>query len=85
MDVCNIISLHSNIVLQIATKLRMYMFYFVEKVFVLSSLLLFPPGDATVYQLLHRPINRQVANRVAKNDVNFALPPTFRYVSIESP
>ncbi|GFW22340.1 hypothetical protein TNCV_1430941 [Trichonephila clavipes] len=47
--------------------------------FTLSS----PPGGATAYQLLHRSINRQVGNRVAKNDANLALSPTFRYVSIE--
>ncbi|GFV85829.1 hypothetical protein TNCV_2004491 [Trichonephila clavipes] len=43
-----------------------------------------PPGDATAYQLLHRSINRQVANVVSENDANLALSPTFRYVSIES-
>ncbi|GFV53204.1 uncharacterized protein TNCV_1065631 [Trichonephila clavipes] len=45
----------------------------------------YPPGGATAYQLLHRSINRQVSNRVAKNDAHLALSPTFRYVSIESP
>ncbi|PRD27454.1 UNVERIFIED_CONTAM: hypothetical protein NCL1_35317 [Trichonephila clavipes] len=30
-------------------------------------------------------INRQVANRVAKNDANSALAPAFRYISIELP
>ncbi|GFX99045.1 hypothetical protein TNCV_4809931 [Trichonephila clavipes] len=44
-----------------------------------------PPGGSTVYQLLHSLINHPVTNRVAKNDANLALPPTFRYVSIESP
>ncbi|GFS63180.1 hypothetical protein TNCV_1496261 [Trichonephila clavipes] len=43
-----------------------------------------PSGGAKTYQLLQRSINRQVSNRVAKNDTNFALSPTFRYVSIES-
>ncbi|GFY33999.1 hypothetical protein TNCV_4597071 [Trichonephila clavipes] len=42
------------------------------------------PGGATAYQLLHRSIHRQAANRVAKNVVNLALSPTFRYVFIES-
>ncbi|GFV55743.1 uncharacterized protein TNCV_755431 [Trichonephila clavipes] len=37
-----------------------------------------------VAQQLHRSINHQVANMVAKNDVNLALSPTFRYVPIES-
>ncbi|GFV81106.1 hypothetical protein TNCV_2270901 [Trichonephila clavipes] len=36
-----------------------------------------PPGGATAYQLLRRSINRQVANRVTKNDANLALLPTF--------
>ncbi|GFT57154.1 hypothetical protein TNCV_1691751 [Trichonephila clavipes] len=44
-----------------------------------------PPGGAIAYQLLHRSINRQVANVVAKKDANLALSSTFRYVSIESP
>ncbi|GFW50542.1 hypothetical protein TNCV_2888451 [Trichonephila clavipes] len=44
-----------------------------------------PTGDDTAYHLLHRLINRQVAKRAAKNDVNLALSPTFRYVSIELP
>ncbi|GFV03799.1 hypothetical protein TNCV_1877471 [Trichonephila clavipes] len=43
------------------------------------------PGDAIAYQLLHRSINQQVANVVAKNDANLALSPTLNYVSIESP
>ncbi|GFU94200.1 uncharacterized protein TNCV_2963001 [Trichonephila clavipes] len=43
-----------------------------------------PPGGATAYQL-HRSINRQVTNMVAKNDIKLALSPTFRYDSIESP
>ncbi|GFU01753.1 uncharacterized protein TNCV_1522681 [Trichonephila clavipes] len=43
-----------------------------------------PPGGATAYPLLHRSINCQVANRVAKNDAILPLSPTFRYVSIES-
>ncbi|GFV37857.1 hypothetical protein TNCV_2662701 [Trichonephila clavipes] len=43
----------------------------------------FALGDSTAYQLPHRSINPKVANRVAKNDVNLALSPTFRYVSIE--
>ncbi|GFT22368.1 hypothetical protein TNCV_3273511 [Trichonephila clavipes] len=33
----------------------------------------FPPVGATAYQLLHRSINHQVANRVTKNDANLAL------------
>ncbi|GFY17094.1 hypothetical protein TNCV_1088701 [Trichonephila clavipes] len=37
-----------------------------------------PPGGATAYQLLRRSINRQVANRVAKNDTNLAVSPTCR-------
>ncbi|GFU77014.1 uncharacterized protein TNCV_4521701 [Trichonephila clavipes] len=44
-----------------------------------------PPGGTTVYQLLHRSINRQVAYRVAENNANLALSPTSRYVFIESP
>ncbi|GFW69924.1 hypothetical protein TNCV_1403771 [Trichonephila clavipes] len=44
-----------------------------------------PPGDSTAYQFLHRLINSQVANRVAKNDASLALSPIFRYASIESP
>ncbi|GFV38214.1 hypothetical protein TNCV_4792001 [Trichonephila clavipes] len=44
-----------------------------------------PPGGATAHKFLHRSINRQVANRVAENDANLALSPTFRYVFIESP
>ncbi|GFT54399.1 hypothetical protein TNCV_2727331 [Trichonephila clavipes] len=44
-----------------------------------------PPGGNAAYKLLPRSINRQVTNRVAKNDANLALSPTFRYVSIESP
>ncbi|GFS92780.1 transposable element Tcb1 transposase [Trichonephila clavipes] len=44
-----------------------------------------PPGGATSYQLLHLLINHPVANVATKNDVNLALSPTFRYVSIESP
>ncbi|GFV70538.1 adenylate kinase 8 [Trichonephila clavipes] len=44
-----------------------------------------PPSGATAYYLLHCSINRQVANMVAKNDVNLALLPTFHYISIESP
>ncbi|GFY23693.1 hypothetical protein TNCV_2789261 [Trichonephila clavipes] len=40
-----------------------------------------PPSDTKAYQLLHCSINRQAANRVAKNDANLALSPTFRYVS----
>ncbi|GFT75005.1 hypothetical protein TNCV_1638811 [Trichonephila clavipes] len=44
-----------------------------------------PPGGAAAYQLLHRSINRQIANVVAKNYGNLALSPTFRSVSIESP
>ncbi|GFU99849.1 transposable element Tcb1 transposase [Trichonephila clavipes] len=35
------------------------------------------PGGTAAYQLLHRSVNRQVAN--------MALSPAFRYVSIESP
>ncbi|GFX92504.1 hypothetical protein TNCV_1707801 [Trichonephila clavipes] len=42
-----------------------------------------PPGGATAYQLLHNSISLQVANMIAKNDVNLALSPTFHYVSIE--
>ncbi|GFU18403.1 hypothetical protein TNCV_1980831 [Trichonephila clavipes] len=41
--------------------------------------------DGVTAQLLHRSINRQVANMGAKNDANLDLSPTFRYVSIESP
>ncbi|GFV79091.1 hypothetical protein TNCV_2612771 [Trichonephila clavipes] len=44
-----------------------------------------PPSGSTAYQLLHRSINHQVASMIAKNDVNLALAPTFRYDSIESP
>ncbi|GFU51920.1 hypothetical protein TNCV_3734251 [Trichonephila clavipes] len=44
-----------------------------------------PPSGTTTYQLLHRSINHQVADRVAKNDANLTLSPTFRFVSIESP
>ncbi|GFV15465.1 hypothetical protein TNCV_4834911 [Trichonephila clavipes] len=44
-----------------------------------------PPGGATSHQLLHRSVNRQVANRVAKNDANLTLSPTMLYVSVESP
>ncbi|GFX03140.1 hypothetical protein TNCV_4289231 [Trichonephila clavipes] len=46
-----------------------------------------PRGSATTiaYHLLHRSINHQVFNMVAKNSANLALSPTFRYVSIESP
>ncbi|GFX16316.1 hypothetical protein TNCV_4705671 [Trichonephila clavipes] len=33
---------------------------------------------STAYQLLHRSINRQVANMAAKNEANLALSPTFR-------
>ncbi|GFV53426.1 hypothetical protein TNCV_2205621 [Trichonephila clavipes] len=43
-----------------------------------------PTGFATAYQLLHRFSKRQVANSIVKNDVNLALSPIFRYVSIES-
>ncbi|GFU01129.1 hypothetical protein TNCV_2834961 [Trichonephila clavipes] len=42
----------------------------------------------TTYQVALHHINVcivQVANRVAKNDANLALSPTFRYVSVESP
>ncbi|GFW45666.1 transposable element tc3 transposase [Trichonephila clavipes] len=45
----------------------------------------FPLAGATAYQLLHRSNNRQVANRITKNDANLALSPTFRYVTIISP
>ncbi|GFW57775.1 uncharacterized protein TNCV_2926941 [Trichonephila clavipes] len=44
-----------------------------------------PPGGTIAYQLLHRLINLQVANMVAKNDANLALSPTFCHISIESP
>ncbi|GFX21821.1 hypothetical protein TNCV_2311001 [Trichonephila clavipes] len=44
-----------------------------------------PPGGAKAYQLLHRLINRQVTNMVAKNDANLVLLPTSRYDFIESP
>ncbi|GFT61529.1 hypothetical protein TNCV_33911 [Trichonephila clavipes] len=43
-----------------------------------------PLGGATAYRLLHRSINRHVANRVTKKGANLALSLTFRYVSIES-
>ncbi|GFX91261.1 tigger transposable element-derived protein 6 [Trichonephila clavipes] len=56
-----------------------------KKVFMRHLCCSFPPDGATAYQLLHRSINCQVANKVAKNTANFALPPTFRYVSIKSP
>ncbi|GFS73494.1 hypothetical protein TNCV_1101961 [Trichonephila clavipes] len=42
-----------------------------------------PPGGATAYQLLHRSIICQVANRVAENYVNLALSPPFHQVSIK--
>ncbi|GFV97546.1 hypothetical protein TNCV_2040541 [Trichonephila clavipes] len=51
---------------------------------VLVTLRSSPPDHATVYQLLQRSINRQVDNRVAKNDANLAVSLTFRYVSIIS-
>ncbi|GFW01361.1 hypothetical protein TNCV_5030141 [Trichonephila clavipes] len=41
-----------------------------------------PLGEATVYQLLYRLINHQVASMVIKNDGNLTLSPTFIYVSI---
>ncbi|GFX85575.1 hypothetical protein TNCV_3717461 [Trichonephila clavipes] len=44
----------------------------------------YQPGGAIAYELLHRSINRQIANRVTKNDANLALSPTVCYVSIES-
>ncbi|GFW88842.1 hypothetical protein TNCV_2682761 [Trichonephila clavipes] len=44
-----------------------------------------PPGYAIAYQLLRHSFDHQVANMAAKNDVNLALSPTFRYLSIESP
>ncbi|GFV87907.1 hypothetical protein TNCV_781881 [Trichonephila clavipes] len=44
-----------------------------------------PPWGSTAYELLHRSINRQVTYMVTKNDINFALSPTFRYGSIGSP
>ncbi|GFX03095.1 hypothetical protein TNCV_4288781 [Trichonephila clavipes] len=43
------------------------------------------PGGVIAYQFLHRSINHQVANRVARIDANLALSPSFRYVSVESP
>ncbi|GFY17293.1 hypothetical protein TNCV_1090671 [Trichonephila clavipes] len=58
--------------------------FFMEKVFGYPLRCSSPPEGTTAYQLLPRSINRQVAYRVAKNDVNLALSPTFRYVSIES-
>ncbi|GFW89777.1 hypothetical protein TNCV_2424351 [Trichonephila clavipes] len=44
-----------------------------------------PPGGATVYQLLHHSINRQVAFMVAKNDASVVLSARFRCDSIDSP
>ncbi|PRD37909.1 UNVERIFIED_CONTAM: hypothetical protein NCL1_04718 [Trichonephila clavipes] len=44
-----------------------------------------PSGGAEEYQLLHRSINRQVANMVAENDTNLVQSLTFRYDSVESP
>ncbi|GFX33085.1 hypothetical protein TNCV_5042531 [Trichonephila clavipes] len=44
-----------------------------------------PPGSATAYQLLHRSINRHVANMVLTKEAKLTLSSTFRYVSIESP
>ncbi|GFU78366.1 hypothetical protein TNCV_3976941 [Trichonephila clavipes] len=43
------------------------------------------PNSATEYQLEHRSISSQVANRVDKNHVNLPVSPSIRYVSIESP
>ncbi|GFT40625.1 uncharacterized protein TNCV_3007991 [Trichonephila clavipes] len=45
--------------------------------FVLSSLLQLSPSGTTAYQLLHRSINRQVANMAPK------MMPTFCYASID--
>ncbi|GFX20596.1 hypothetical protein TNCV_4269281 [Trichonephila clavipes] len=59
---------------------------FVKPVFTKDSKPLGSPlGGATAYQLMHRSINRQVANMVAKNGAYLALSRTFRYVFIESP
>ncbi|GFW11934.1 hypothetical protein TNCV_4530001 [Trichonephila clavipes] len=32
-----------------------------------------PPGGETAYPLLHRSVNRQVANMVTKNDTNGSM------------